>query len=74
MSTRVCMEESTFGKSEDLHFNEKEEGCDVYLERLEQFLANRLTYGDEKSKTVFLTIVGKKTHTLLMALCAPLKL
>lgn len=44
------------------------------MERLEQFfVANGLTYGDEKSKAIFLTIVGKKNHTLLMDLCAPLK-
>lgn len=44
------------------------------MERLEQFfVANGLTYGDEKSKAIFLTIVGKKNHTLLMDLCALLK-
>lgn len=65
---------AAFGKSEDLYFDENEEGFEAYLERLEQFfVANGLTCGDEKSKAVFLTIVGRKNHTLLMDLCAPLK-
>lgn len=65
---------AAFGKSEDLNFDENEEGFEAYLERLEQFfVANGLTYGDDKSKAVFLTVVGKKNHTLLMDLCAPLK-
>ncbi len=63
---------AAFGKSEHLHFDEKEEGFEAYLERLEQFfVANKLTYGDEKSKAIFLTVVGKKNHTLLMDLCVP---
>ncbi len=65
---------AAFGKSEDLHFDEKEEGSEAYLERLEQFfVANELTDGDEKSKALFLTVVGKKNHTLLMDLCEPSK-
>lgn len=62
-------------KSEAFHLEEKEEEFEAYLERLEYFfVANRLTYGDEKSKAVYLTIVGRKNHTLLLDLCAPLKL
>lgn len=65
---------AAYGKSEDLHFDENEEGFEAYLERLEQFfVANGLTYGDEKSKAVVLAVVRKKNHTLLMDLCAPLK-
>lgn len=63
-----------FGKSEDLHFDENEEGFEAYVERLEQFfVANGLTMGEEKSKAVFLTVVGKKNHMLLLDLCAPRK-
>lgn len=34
------------------------------------FVANRLKYGDDKSKAVFLTIVGKKNHTADGLMCA----
>ena len=65
---------TAFGKSEDLHFDENEEEFDAYLERLEQFfVANGLSYDDDKAKAVFLTVLGRKNHTLLMDLCAPLK-
>lgn len=65
---------AAFGSNEDFHFDENEDIFEAYLERLEQFfVANELEYGDERSKAVFLTIVGKKTHTLLMDLCAPRK-
>lgn len=61
-----------YGKSEDLHFDENEEQFDAYVERLEQFfVANGLKLGEEKTKAVFLTVVGKKNHMLLMDLCAP---
>lgn len=63
-----------FGKPEDFHFDEGEEHFDAYLERLEQyFTANGLKDTDEKTKAVFLTIVGKRTHSLLMDLCTPEK-
>lgn len=64
-----------FGRSEDLHFDENEEGFDAYLEMLEQFfVANGLIYDDDKVKGVFLTVVGRKNHTLLMDLCVRVKL
>uniref|UniRef100_A0AAV2LR46 CCHC-type domain-containing protein n=1 Tax=Knipowitschia caucasica TaxID=637954 RepID=A0AAV2LR46_KNICA len=65
---------SAFGKGEDLNYDENEECFDAYLERLEQFfVANGLKLEDDKAKAVFLTVVGKKNHTLLMDLCAPAK-
>ena len=65
---------TAFGKIEDLHFDENEEEFDACLERLEQFfVANGLSYDDDKEKTMFLTVVGRKNNTLLMDLCAPLK-
>ncbi|XP_054882367.1 uncharacterized protein LOC129356846 [Poeciliopsis prolifica] len=61
-----------FGKPEDFHFEESEESFDNYRERLEQyFAANDLDTKDEKTKSVFLTVVGKRSHSLLMDLCAP---
>ncbi|KAF7645690.1 hypothetical protein LDENG_00200270 [Lucifuga dentata] len=65
---------ATSGKSEDFQYDENENESETYLERLEQsFQANGLSYSDDKAKAVFLTIVGRKMHTLLMDLCAPLK-
>lgn len=61
-----------FGKPDDFHFDESEEQFDAYLERLEQYFeANDLKDTDEKTKAVFLTIVGKRTHSLWMDLCTP---
>lgn len=61
-----------FGKSEDLHFDENEEQFDAYVQRLERFfVANGLKLGEEKTKAVFLTVVGKKNHMLQMNFCAP---
>uniref|UniRef100_A0A8C9TQH4 CCHC-type domain-containing protein n=1 Tax=Scleropages formosus TaxID=113540 RepID=A0A8C9TQH4_SCLFO len=62
-----------FGKPEDFHFDESEEQFDAYLERLEQYFAANGLGDTEKTKAVFLTIVGKRTHSLLMDLCTPLK-
>lgn len=65
---------AAFGKGDDLQFDENEECFDAYLERLEQFfVANAIKMDTEKAKAVFLTVVGKKNHTLLMDLCAPVK-
>lgn len=61
---------AAFGKSEDLHFDEHEECFDAYVETF--FVANGLIMGGEKSIAVFITVVGKKNHTLLMDLCAPI--
>lgn len=62
-------------KSEAFHLGGKQEEFAAYLERLEYFfVAKRLTYGDEKSEAVNLTIVGRKNHTLLLDFWAPLKL
>ena len=44
------------------------------MERLEQFVLNRLTYVNEHPKVVFLTLVEKKNLNLLMDLSARLKL
>lgn len=56
-----------FRKPADFHFNESEEQFDAYLERLKQYIeANGLKDTDEKMKAIFLTIVGKGTHDLLM--------
>lgn len=58
-----------FRKPADFHFNESEEQFDAYLERLKQYIeANGLKDTDEKMKAIFLTIVGKRTHSLLMDL------
>ncbi|XP_057673038.1 uncharacterized protein LOC130904346 [Corythoichthys intestinalis] len=65
---------TAFGKGEDLAFDESEECFEAYLERLEQFfVANDLKIDDGRARAVFLTVVGKKNHTLLMDLCAPSK-
>lgn len=63
-----------FGKPEDFHFEESEESFDSYRQRLEQyFAANGLDTTQERTKAVFLTVVGKRAHSLLMDLCAPAK-
>ncbi|XP_030599918.1 Fc receptor-like protein 3 [Archocentrus centrarchus] len=63
-----------FGKPEDFHFEESEESFDNYRARLEQyFAANGLDTKEVKTKSVFLTVVGKRAHSLLMDLCAPNK-
>ena len=65
---------TAFGKGEDLNFDENEESFEAYLERIEQFfVANNLKIDDDRARAVFLTVVGKKNHTLLMDLCAPSK-
>ena len=61
-------------KPEDFHFEESEESFESYRERLEQyFAANGLDIKEERTKAVFLTVVGKRAHSLLMDLCAPEK-
>lgn len=60
-----------FGTPEDSHF---EESFDNYCQRLEQyFAANDLDTEDEKTRVVFLIVVGKRAYSLLMDLCKPAK-
>ncbi|KAL2088270.1 hypothetical protein ACEWY4_015169 [Coilia grayii] len=74
VSERTVERNMAFGKPEDFHFEESEESFDSYCERLEQyFAANGLDTKDEKTRAVFLTVVGKRAHSLLMDLCAPEK-
>lgn len=73
-SERTGESKMAFGKPEDFHFEESEESFDSYRQRLEQyFAANGLDTTQEKTKAVFLTVVGKRAHSLLMDLCAPAK-
>lgn len=72
VSERTVEQKMAFGKPEDFHFEESEESFDCYRERLEQyFAANGLDTKEERTKAVFLTVVGKRAHSLLMDLCAP---
>ena len=74
MSERSVEQKMAFGKPEDFHFEESEESFDSYRQRLEQyFAANGLDTKEEKTKAVFLTVVGKRAQSLLMDLCAPEK-
>lgn len=55
-------------------FKESEESFDSYCQRLEQdFAANCLDTKDKKTRVIFLTVVGKRKHSLLIDLCAPAK-
>lgn len=74
VSERTGEPKMAFGKPEDFHFEESEESFESYQQRLEQyFAANGLDTKDGKTKAVFLTVVGKRSHSLLMDLCAPAK-
>lgn len=74
VSERTVEQVMAFGKPEDFHFEESEESFDSYRQRLEQyFAANGLKTDEERTKAVFLTVVGKRAHSLLMDLCAPEK-
>ncbi|CAL8353444.1 unnamed protein product [Merluccius merluccius] len=64
MAEKMATAFTAFGKSEDLHFDENEEEFDAYFERLEQFfVANGLTYDDDKAKAVFLTVRQERRKT-----------
>ncbi|VDI07889.1 Hypothetical predicted protein [Mytilus galloprovincialis] len=60
----------TYGRIEEFKF---ENNFEEYTERLEEyFLANEID-DDDKKKSIFLTVCGEKTYSLLRNLCAPEK-
>lgn len=74
MSERTVEQKVAFGKPDDFHFEESEESFDGCRQRLEQyFAADGLDTKEERTKVVFLTVEGKRAHSLLMDLCTPAK-
>ncbi|CAC5392594.1 unnamed protein product [Mytilus coruscus] len=60
----------TYGRIEEFKF---ENNFEEYTERLEEyFLANEID-DDDKKRSIFLTVCGEKTYSLLRNLCAPAK-
>ena len=62
---------SSIGKIEE--FKPEEEAITAYLERMELFFAAANGIKEEKKVTVFLTVVGATTYTLLRDLVSPAK-
>ncbi|CAC5384147.1 unnamed protein product [Mytilus coruscus] len=60
----------TYGRIEEFKF---ENNFEEYTERLEEyFLANEID-DDDKKRSIFLTVCGEKTYSLLRNVCAPAK-
>jgi hypothetical protein len=58
----------TYGRIEEFKF---ENNFEEYVQRLEEyFLANEIDDNDKK-RSIFLTVCGEKTYSLLRNLCAP---
>ena len=58
----------TYGRIEEFKF---ENNFEEYVERLEEyFLANEIDDNDKK-RSIFLTVCGEKTYSLLRNLCVP---
>ena len=58
----------TYGRIEDFKF---ENNFEEYIERLEQYFDANETEDADKQRSIFLTVCGEKTYSLLRNLCAP---
>ena len=63
---------AVYGKIDEFNTDENQD-FNEYLERLEEYFAANDIDNENKIKSIFLTVVGSKTYSLIRSLCAPAK-